>query len=106
MLEQKIYYRDEHAYGAHVSHCYTTGITSCRVENNYSIIHLYLKTFVSETENVLMKENEEIQMSKSALKKQAAEMDALKNRIFELEKVWCTKLYSVDFYQTALIMVL
>ena len=46
-----------------------------------------MKTFVSQIENVLKKKNEKIQMSKSALKKQAAEMDALKTRIVELEKV-------------------
>ena len=33
------------------------------------------------------KKNEEIQMSESALKKQAAEMDSLKTKIVELEKV-------------------
>ena len=46
-----------------------------------------MKTSVFEAENVLRKKNEEILMSESALKKQAAEMDALKTRITELEKV-------------------
>ena len=46
-----------------------------------------MKASVSQVENVLKKMNEEIQMSKSALKKQAMEMDALKTRIVELEKV-------------------
>ena len=46
-----------------------------------------MKTSISESENVVKKKNEEIQMSESALKKQAAEMDTLKTRIAELEKV-------------------
>ena len=46
-----------------------------------------MKTSVSQAENTLKKKNEEIQMSKSALKKQDVKMDALKTRISELEKV-------------------
>ena len=46
-----------------------------------------MKTSISKTENLLKKKNKEIQMSESALKKQAAEVDALKARVVELEKV-------------------
>ena len=49
---------------------------------------LLMKTSVSEAENVLKKKNEETLMSENALKKQTAEVDALKTRIAELEKVW------------------
>ena len=46
-----------------------------------------MRTSVSQAENVVKRKNEEIQMSESVLKKQAAEMDALKIKIVELEKV-------------------
>ena len=46
-----------------------------------------MKTSVSQAENLLKKKNEEIQMFESALKKQSTEVDALKTRVAELEKV-------------------
>ena len=46
-----------------------------------------IKTFVSQTESLLKKKNEEIQISESALKKQSIEVDALKAKVAELEKV-------------------
>ena len=46
-----------------------------------------MKAAVSKTEGLLRKKNEEIKVSESALKKQATEVDALKARIAELEKV-------------------
>ena len=42
---------------------------------------------ISKAEGLLRKKNEEIKLSESALKKQATEVDALKARIAELEKV-------------------
>ena len=46
-----------------------------------------MKASVSKVESLLRKKNEEIQMSKSALKKQVAEVDSLKARVTELKKV-------------------
>ena len=46
-----------------------------------------IKTSVSQTESLLKKKNEEIQISESALKKQSIEVDALKAKVAELEKV-------------------
>ena len=45
------------------------------------------KAFVSKAEGLLRKKNEEIKMVESAPKEQSAEVDALKTRIAELEKV-------------------
>ena len=46
-----------------------------------------MKASVSKAEGLLRKKNEEIKVLKSALKKQLAEVDVLKARIVELEKV-------------------
>ena len=46
-----------------------------------------MKVSVSKAEGLLRNKNEEIKVSESALKKQAVEVDALKARITELEKV-------------------
>ena len=46
-----------------------------------------MKASVSKAEGLLRKKNEEIKMSKSALKKQAVKVDALKAKTAELEKV-------------------
>ena len=46
-----------------------------------------MKNSISEAENALKKKDEEISVSESALKKQAAGMDVLKTRTAELEKV-------------------
>ena len=46
-----------------------------------------MKTSVSEVKNALKKRNEEMAVSENALKKQTVEMDALKAKIVELEKV-------------------
>ena len=45
------------------------------------------KASVSKAAGLLRKKNEEIKMSESALKKQAAKVDALKAKVAELEKV-------------------
>ena len=47
----------------------------------------FIKASVSKAKVLLRKKNEEIKMSESALKKHAAEVDALKARIAELDKV-------------------
>ena len=49
---------------------------------------LSMKTSIFEVKDALEKRNEEMTMSENALKKQAAEVDALKARIGELDKVW------------------
>ena len=46
-----------------------------------------MKASVSKAKGLLRKKNEEIKVSESAMKKQATEVDALKARIAELEKV-------------------
>ena len=45
------------------------------------------KTTISKAKGLLRKKNEELKVSESALKKQATEIDALKAKIAELEKV-------------------
>ena len=45
------------------------------------------KATISKAERLLRKKNKELKVSKSALKKQVVEIDALKAKIAELDKV-------------------